>query len=216
MCRVLLVKSQERFSIASHLGIFARLCEGSKEFQGHGWGMTYSAGGSWETYKNIMPIWEDDLGRFGQTDFLIVHARSAFQDKDIVIQNNMPFSDGRYAFVFNGELQGVKIKADGRIGAEKIFNFIRRFNNGERDMPQAFNKALGLIPKRTSYIRAMNILMADTHTRDIYMSSMFGEDPEYFTLRIKQENENLIICSQPYPDETGWRRIANNTIEVIT
>ncbi len=57
---------------------------------------------------------------FPTTKRLIVHARSAFQDKDIVVENNMPFYDDKYIFIFNGELNGVKIKSDGRIGAEKI------------------------------------------------------------------------------------------------
>ena len=34
-------------------------------------------------------------------------------------------------FVFNGELRGVRVKADGRIGAEKIFNYVKRFDRGD-------------------------------------------------------------------------------------
>ncbi len=48
----------------------------------------------------------------------------------------MPFYDDQFIFIFNGELRGVRIKADGRIGAEKIFNFIKRFNS---DNMQASN-----------------------------------------------------------------------------
>ena len=99
------------------------------------------------------------LLNFPSTNRLIVHARSAFQDKDIVVENNMPFYDDKYIFIFNGELNGVKIKADGRIGAEKIFNFIKRFNN--ENMMNALIKGVEIIIKRSSYVRAMNIIIAD-------------------------------------------------------
>lgn len=87
--------------------------------------------GQWQIYRNIRPVWEDDFSSLPDTTLLVAHARSAFEDKDIVVENNMPFSDGKAVFVFNGELRGVKIKEEGRIGAEKIFNFIRRFDSGD-------------------------------------------------------------------------------------
>ena len=43
----------------------------------------------------------------------------------------MPFTNGDRVFIFNGELRGVRVKADGRIGAEKIFNYILRFDKGD-------------------------------------------------------------------------------------
>ncbi len=85
----------------------------------------------WKFYKSINPVWQDDFSRFGKTSLLVAHARSAFEDRDIVIENNMPFFDGRTVFIFNGELRGVKIRAEGRIGAEKIFNYIRRFDKSD-------------------------------------------------------------------------------------
>src|SRR5512136_2582737 len=100
----------------------------------------------------------DRLSRFPRTSFLIAHARSAFEDRDITVENNMPFSDGERIFIFNGELRGVKLHEQGRIGAEKIFNFIRRFDRG--DTLAALKKAVELIRKRTRYIRGMNIIMA--------------------------------------------------------
>ena len=150
MCRLLTVKSQTPFAIGPHLETFAHIAKNSKEFQGHGWGCAYQdPSGQWQFYRNINPVWEDDLGRFGETNLLVAHARSAFEDKDIIVENNMPFSDGRTIFIFNGELRGVKIRAEGRIGAEKIFNYIRRFDRG--DTRQALIKAVAIIKKRTRY-----------------------------------------------------------------
>ena len=85
----------------------------------------------WKHYKSLKPIWEDDLRQFGSSDLFLVHARSAFRDEGICIDNNMPFYDDKHVFVFNGELRGVRIKSQGRIGAEKIFNYIKRFDRGD-------------------------------------------------------------------------------------
>ncbi|RMD90324.1 MAG: hypothetical protein D6813_09300 [Calditrichaeota bacterium] len=211
MCRLLLVKSKEEFEIATHLTAFAEIAKNSKEYQGHGWGCGFLRNEKWYLYKNLTPIWEDNLMRFGTTRLLIVHARSAFKNQGITVENNMPFFDGHYMFIFNGELQGVKLKETGRTGAEKIYRFIKRFERG--NLIQALEKALGIIHRRTNYIKAMNIIMADK-TR-VYVTSCFSEDPEYFTLRFKQTNNLLIICSEMYPGETNWLEIKNNSIEVF-
>ncbi len=191
-----------------HLQAFAHIAEHSREFQGHGWGCAWLENGEWQDYHNIRPIWQDDFSRFGKTTLLLAHARSAFQDKDIRVENNMPFSDGRYQFIFNGELRGVSIRAEGRIGAEKIFNFIRRFDKG--DMLAAMHKALPIITRKSRYVRAMNIIIADKERA--YVASQFSEDPDYFTMHYKSGGGTLVLCSDPYPGEQGWQPIANQTI----
>ncbi len=210
MCRLLTIRSQTAFPIAPHLEKFAQVAQNSTEYQGHGWGCAYlddTAG--WKFYKNIHPIWDDDFSRFGRTSLLVVHARSAFEDRDIAIENNMPFFDGRTVFIFNGELRGVKIREEGRIGAEKIFNYIRRFDKG--DTGRALEKAVGIIKKRSRRIRGMNIIMVNSG--GIFVSSHFTEDGDYYTLRYRDGRE-LIICSAPYSGKTGWQTIANDSLRV--
>ena len=210
MCRLLTVKSQTPVAIAPHLKSFADISKNSKEYQGHGWGCAYLDDiAGWKFHKNINPVWEDDFSRFGETTCLVAHARSAFEDRDIVIENNMPFFDGRIVYIFNGELRGVKIREGGRIGAEKIFNYIRRFDKG--DTHKALMKAVEIIKKRTRHIRGMNIIMVNDE--GIFVSSYFTEDDEYFTMRYR-EGKELVICSAPYPGEDNWRQIANDSVRV--
>ncbi len=207
MCRLLFVQNKKQFNIGEHLSKFASIAKNSKEYQGHGWGCSYLKNNEWVHYKNINPIWEDDIEQFGNSNRLIVHARSAFEDKNIVVENNMPFYDDKYVFIFNGELRGVKIKAEGRIGAEKIFNFIKRFDKA--GMEQALPKGVNVIDKRSSYIRAMNIIIAEKDK--VYYSSLFNEDAEYFQMHYKQNDSELVICSEVYPDELGWNKIDNKS-----
>jgi len=212
MCRLLVVRAAEPFDGTPHLEKFAYISRHSKDYQGHGWGCAYkNEGGAWELYKNINPVWEDRLDPFPPTTLLVAHARSAFQDRDITVENNMPFSDGRTVYIFNGELRGVKIREKGRIGAEKIFNYIRRFDKGNTFM--AMKKALDIVKKRTRYIRCVNIIMVNDE--GIHVSSFFNEDQDYFTMHYKESGNALTICSDPFPSENGWRRIPNDSMRVF-
>ena len=120
----------------------------------------------------------------------------------------MPFHDDNYVFVFNGELSGVKIKEDGRIGAEKIFNFIKRFDSG--NIEQAVSKGIAILKKRTTYVRAINLIIADN--KSAYVSSNFSEDEDYFTMHYYKDDSRLIICSEPFDGETNWQKINNNSL----
>lgn len=209
MCRLLCVKSENEFKIKEYLENFALIAKNSKEYQGHGWGLAYlDSNENWQHYKNIKPVWEDDFSQFPKTTFLLAHARSAFEDRDIFVENNMPFYDDKYVFIFNGELRGVRIKEEGRIGAEKIFNFIKRFDKG--DMQEALGKAVSLIKKRSAGIRALNIIIASK--KNIFMNAFYSSDPGYFAMHKKEDGGKLILCSQEFLGDTGWHEIPNNTI----
>jgi glutamine amidotransferase len=207
MCRILYARAETQFSIADLLRPFAELSRDSREFQGHGWGCAWREDDGWHQYHDIRPIWEDNLEQFGQTQLLLVHARSAFRDEGIVIENNMPFSDGESVFIFNGELRGVRIKVEGRIGAEKIYNYIRRFDKG--DKCQATKKAIDIIKKRSAYVRAMNIILSDGEQS--CLSTSYSEDPDYFQMHQKHSGGLHLVCSQPFAGDSDWSIIANNT-----
>ena len=207
MCRILYARADAPFSITGLLRPFAAMARESREFQGHGWGCAWREDDGWRQYHNIQPVWEDDLEQFGETRLLLVHARSAFRDEGIVVENNMPFSDGESAFIFNGELRGVRIQSEGRIGAEKIYNYIRRFNKG--DLCAATRRAVDIINKRSSYVRAMNLILSDG--KQSCLSSGYSEDPQYFQMYRKQDLEIDLVCSRPLNEETDWNPIENHT-----
>lgn len=203
MCRILALRGATPINLDRYLPQFAAICERSKEYQGHGWGLAYRQDGKWQVYKNINPIWEDKLVGFGMADMALIHARSAFRDEGIVVENNMPFDDGARFFIFNGELRGVRFRAEGRIGAEKIFNTIRKFDQG--DLKTAFQKGLDLIARRTRYVRALNVVMSDGN--NLYVANHFGEDPDYFTMHHYQDAQLSAVCSEPL--NKHWRPLGN-------
>ena len=207
MCRLLYARAEAPFEIGGLLESFAELARDSREFQGHGWGCAWRENGAWRQYHDIRPLWEDPDRPSGLTTLLLAHARSAFRDEGIVVENNMPFSDGESVFIFNGELRGVRIKAEGRIGAEKIFNYIRRFDKGDKCAATA--RAVDIIRRRSAYVRALNLVLSDGE--QTCLSTHYSEDPEYFQLHQKRADGLHLVCSQPFPRDHGWSRIDNHT-----
>ena len=208
MCRLLCVHSDRPFGIEPHLGTFAAIARDSREYQGHGWGCAWLEDGRWRLYHDIRPVWEDRHDRFGETTLLLAHARSAFRDEGIRVENNMPFADGRHVFVFNGELRGVRIRERGRIGAEKVFNYVKRFDRG--DMHEALERGLAVIGKRSRYVRAMNVILASAGR--VHVACRFAEDPGYFQMWEREAGGTRIVCSDPYPGAAGWSRIGNGAV----
>ena len=208
MCRLLCVHSQRPFAMAPHLDVFAAIARDSREYQGHGWGCAWLEDGEWRLHRDIRPVWEDRRDRFGATTLLLAHARSAFRDEGIRVENNMPFEDGRHVFIFNGELRGVRIRERGRIGAEKVFNYVKRFDRG--DMHEALERGLAVIEKRTRYVRAMNVILASPSR--VHVSCRFAKDPDYFQMRERTTDGVRVVCSDPYPGTAGWTRIDNGAV----
>lgn len=201
-----------------HLDALTRISRESREYQGHGWGCAWieeRGQHEWRFHYDILPIWSDRSRPAGRAVLLLAHARSAFRDEGIRIENNMPFSDGQRAFAFNGELRGVRIRERGRIGAEKVFNFVKRFDRG--DFAAALQRGLDAIERRTRYMRAMNVIVADTAHR-VYFASRFREDPDYFQMHTAEVDGTQIVCSEPYPGTAGridWTPIENGSTGVL-
>lgn len=197
MCRLLAVCAAEPFELQRYLEPFAEIARASSEYQGHGWGCGWLTPDGWRLYHDISPVWEDPAPPRARTRVLVAHARSAFRDEGIEVRNNMPFTDGRSVFAFNGELRGVRVRETGRIGAEKLYNFIRRFDRG--DLTEAMRKGLAAIEDRTRYVRAMNVIIADAAA--VRVTNRFNDSPRYFQMHVRRSTERLIVCSDPLPDD---------------
>ena len=208
MCRLLAIASADPVDCAPHLRAFARIARESREYQGHGWGLARHDGGEWKTYHDIRPIWDDDLDQFGRATVLVAHARSAFRDEGIAVENNMPFVDAPFAFVFNGELHGVRIREAGRIGAEKLFRFLCR--HGAAAGADGMRTALRLVGQRVRRTRALNAVVAGEGR--FVVCSAFDSDEAYFTMHARREPGLRVVCSEPYGDG-GWTPLANGTVE---
>lgn len=211
MCRLLLIKNSGNLSINNLIREFAEMCKISPEYQGHGWGVSSFVNNVWSTYKSITPIWEDEIHMDLVGSIHLIHARSAFQNEGVCIENNMPFIHDENAFIFNGELRGVKLRSEGRIGAEKLFSFITRMSS--IDNIEGIEKANRIVIKRSESIRGMNYMISNGSK--VLISSYYTENENYFSLwKIKSDNGFQMISSIPFSD-FEWEKLENNTIEVL-
>ena len=154
--------------------------------------MAYRVDGRISRYRSITPIWDDSRHLPGHVEFLAVHARSAFRNEGIEERNNMPFYSGRWTYVFNGEIQGVRVRAPGVTGAEKIFHLV--LEQGEAEPERAIARTDQLLRDRSKYVRAMNVALTDGHK--IYAHCRFRERSDYFTLHYRT-GEIEGVCSEP-------------------
>lgn len=213
MCRFLIIKSAEVFGPSTHLEKFSKICKNSEEFQGHGWGVYYLLNDEWKSYKSIKPIWEEEgiFSTFPKTKLFVAHARSAFRENTIALENTQPFQYKEWIFVFNGEIQGVKLKVEGSIGAHKVFNLIKD-NLKNLNPEQAISKTKDIIEKNSKYIKALN--MGLINKRNAYVLCKYNERKDYFTVHYYKEKGLNIICSKDY-NGYKFKPIQNNQIIVI-
>jgi len=207
MCRFLVLRSAEGFDPSPIVDSFRERCRRSSEFQGHGFGMALRTSGRWERHRSLTPIWEESPPLPRKVEVLVVHARSAFRNEGIEVRNNMPFYRDDLCFVFNGELRGVRLRAPGRIGAEKIFHVILEQGAG---LPGALAATDRLVRSRSRYVRAMNVALTDGSA--IYAHCRFAERPDYFTLHYRT-GELSGVSSEPLDE--SFRPMANGETRVL-
>lgn len=212
MCRLLAVIARTPVDVRHHLDAFTRVCRESPEYQGHGWGYAVLRDGGWERYRSVTPIWEDAARPSGDVRVMLVHARSAFRDEGIEVGNNMPFIDGHQAFIFNGELHGVRLPIQGRTGAERLFRYLRQ--SAATHTPDAIMRAIHILKHRTTHIRACNFIIADPALVSVY--SLFAGESAYFTLHQHRTEDMLTICSAPYDNgDPLWVPMNQDNVEMF-
>ncbi len=211
MCRLLVVRSVTPVSMEYHLRQFAQTAKDSPEDQSHGWGCAWLVAGQWQFYHHIRPIWQDGLARFPASAYFLAHARSAYRNEGIEVRNNMPFDDGERVFIFNGELQGVRVREYGRIGAEKVFNFVKRFDAG--DVASAIQQGVHHLVRKTRYVRAMNFVIATR--QETWLNTTYNENADYFQMHQKRTANTCIVSSAPYAEDSGWIPLDNHSIQRI-
>jgi predicted glutamine amidotransferase len=205
MCRFLLAASDTLFEARTLLHPFAELAERSTtrdgEFQGDGWGYGWRDDGQWHIRKSLAPVWTERavFATTPSTQSFIAHARAASFDlhKDDV-QFNQPFvsADGRWVFVFNGLLRGVKLpyKVPGVIGAQKIWNLLQQLLIDAAPQ-EALTHLRDLLRAHAQRVQACNIGLSDG-TR-LHALTLFDERPTYYQLLAGRCDGVNVIASAP-------------------
>lgn len=189
------------------------MCEKSTQWQGDGWGIGFKkSDGNWKIQKSLNPVWQDThvFEQIPQSTTFVAHARGAsFVSQKGNSDYNQPFTNSNnVCFVFNGEMYGVKLKAPGNIGSQKIFSLITKeliYNPPEKALKQTST----LLRAHSRDVLAINIALVVDDT--IYVSSYFTKQKKYYTLQYYDDNNITIVCSQKIGNYK-WKEIANKEI----
>ncbi len=204
MCRFLLVKSKNPIKPVKLLKSFSSMAKNSKSFdgdwQGDGWGIAWKKNHTWQLFKSVSPIWENEkkFDEIPETTIFAVHARSAsFPKHKNNIEYNQPFINGSKVFVFNGLLKGVTLpyQTTGKIGAQKIWNLLQAELKNHRPNI-ALNNIKKLLIKYTKKIQALNIGLVDLD--EIYSLNYYTKYPDYYKLHYYKDSYLEMICSESF------------------
>ena len=208
MCRFALVKNlipekpQEILNSFSDMAKASRAPDG--DIQGDGWGVTWRPNNAWERHSSVKPIWESriEFSSPPETNLFLIHARSASfsKDKDNIAYNQ-PYTNEKYAFVFNGLLKGMRYPRPlaGDIGAQKIWTLLQEFLD-QSSTEVAIEKTVAELNKYAREVQALNLGLSDGEK--LYAYCQFTDNANYYTLHAGQSLEKIIVSSEPLRGKT--------------
>lgn len=215
-----MTKAKNKVDPKPLLSEFAKMCKQSSQWQGDGWGIAYKneklkmKDKKWQVAKSLNPIWENQkmLLEIPRTTTFIVHARSASFDrhKDN-LEFNQPFVANGLIFVFNGFLQRVKLKAEGEIGAQKIFALTQR-KVDSLGLEEVLDWIGRLIHRNTSKVEGLNIGLSKGDKFAVLCD--FAKDEDYYTIRYHKDNCLTLVCSEPLPSYK-WQRMNKGEVAIF-
>lgn len=218
MCRFLMIRSRVPGSSIPWLESFADMAEASRapdgDRQADGWGASWTdEKGNWGEIKSIAPIWREreSFADVPSSPFLVVHARSAsFPGQKGNIDYSQPFTEGPYAFVFNGLLKGVALPSRnaGFIGSQKIWDLLLGFLDNHPPL-DALERLTGIIERRTREVAALNLGLCDGER--IFAYCRFNGNPEYYRLQAAETPDFTAVCSESLPGR-GFRPVPTGEV----
>ncbi len=212
MCRFLIVKSKNFFSLEPWLIKFAHLAKNhptpEEDMQEDGWGVAWLNNNRWKIRKSIKPIWEEvrQFSQFDyQTNLAIFHARSAsFSHHKNNLEFNQPFYKEDFLFVFNGLVSKIKINfnLEGDLGAQKIFSLILLLKQKVKKIETAIEKSYFIIKNNSEKIRGLNFaLIKETK---VYGFNYFEESKDYYQLWQGRNQKLICLSSNRFSDNLAW------------
>jgi len=209
MCRFLMIRASGPVRPGPFLDDFARAARAGRSYdgdwQGDGWGISWLTpavngdGPHWKTFRSLRPVWEEaELFReFPHSRVFLAHARSSsFPEHKGAAAFNQPYVDGRFAFVFNGLVRGMRLSrpVPGDIGSQKIWALLRGYL-ATMDPAEALRALRKTVIREARDVQALNVGLSDGES--LFALCQFSRHPDYYTLHVHSADGLEIICSEP-------------------
>lgn len=190
-----------------------------KEFKhGDGWGIAYLEKRELKIFRSTSAVYEDDqINQFRdlKTNFLILHARKASKGK-VVLENVHPFQyhlNGRqFLFFHNGTIRDEltfedRFRPKGTTDSERLFYYLLTNSHGQLTSALLESKL-----KKLKDFTAANFILTDTDKT--YAGNWYSENPNYYTLKVLQQPELILVASEvlPHYKKANWKKLENHDI----
>ena len=115
---------------------------------------------------------------------------------------------------YGEELEILKAKGNSILAIAAIGTSLGKLNVKIGRYNQAMNHHLQVLKAFENCAGNNKLDIIITNGDKTYVSSLFNEEEEYFTMWYKKNRDFTVICSDPYSGESDWQSIKNNSIEV--
>lgn len=190
-----------------------------KEFKhGDGWGIAYLSKDEFKIFRSTKAVYEDaqiEQFRNLKTNFVILHARKTSKG-DVVLENVHPFeyklNGHHYLFFHNGTIReemdyDYQYQPVGTTDSERLFYYLLTNTNGQVTENELRSKLNSL-----KDYTAANFMLSDG--KITYASSWYAENPKYYTLKVFQKSDSVILASEvlPHYKADDWLKLENQDI----
>jgi len=185
---------------------------------GDGWGIAHLSNGQINTFRATEPVYDDSkIEQFKNlnTNFVILHARKASKG-NVIIQNVHPFecslNGHHYIFFHNGTIRDEitfdkRFQSVGTTDSERLFYYLLTNGNDQLTENELRSKLNSL-----KDFTAANFILTDG--KITYASSWYAENPKYYTLKVLQKSDSVILASEvlPHYQADDWLKLENQDI----
>ena len=183
---------------------------------GDGWGISYLKNNELILDKSILPCYDDrsiNSYRKLKSPIIILHARLGSQGKGGAhLTNTHPFKYSEYVFCHNGTVNE-KFKFDsqfipnGQTDSELLFYYLLSERTNGFSIDFLLDKLLNI----KDYF-GVNFILSDGNIS--YIANWYNERPDYYTLKLLENPDSLIISSEilPHYKDQHWQYLENHNI----
>lgn len=148
------------------------------------------------------------------TTLLLAHARKAspeYRGMQGALQAQPLVQDGLF-LAHNGTIRDVALLGAGAgTDSQRLLGWLNRTWNPRTPdrVPAALRDLAGLLRDYT----AVNFLLSEGAS--LYALCLYTREPDYYTLRWRDDGGAIVVASEPIDDRPGWRSLGNGELLTI-